>query len=318
MIHLTRNSDPSLGVDFQSLTPPHEMDDHDLLFPDLHDVVKETIRPKSTVPVSNDNSEDAKVICIKLDPGQEAELESYLQGNLPVAPTVTKKSPTSPLLVTHMPKPSQGMYNPPSPTSSVGTESVSSYISSCRDQYYELKANKCMTKSAIAARENRNRKKQYLDNLENSADRLSKENAKLKSANQSLSTAVSSLRTEVQYLKSVLANESTLSTLLKNIPGVPGIQLRSSEIDSELVETDEKDSDVENVQNNCYKQSGSKSATRGAKRKSQSADHDYASQGNQKRGKTSGNPGVCLHVSGGGVSLEFCATCSNKASQSRA
>ncbi|ELT91634.1 hypothetical protein CAPTEDRAFT_162888, partial [Capitella teleta] len=111
--------------------------------------------------------------------------------------------------------------------------------------------------------------------------KLSKENKTLKKDVDSLQSDKQSLREEVSYLKSVLANQSTLSTLLKNIPHADGVRLSSSF---------------------------------GAERRLD--DHDYGKPAKRRRFfEAAPSGGVCLHVrDGSNVSLEFCAHCSKVAS----
>ena len=331
------DSDPRLGEELMSLTPPHEMEDSQLLFPDLLDVIKDS---DPIMPISK-AKDDSKVICIKLNPGQESELEEYLSGKWrtgsgklqtepiskpeTVRPSVSNSlsaTSTTPHSVPGKTLPTgrdldiKGISDdeeeyPPSPTSSV-SESIRSYVSGCQELH---QSNKCMTKSAVAARENRQRKKDYVDSLERSVHTLSRENKTLNTSVTGLSNTVTSLRTEVQYLKSVLANQSTLATLLKNIPGTPGIRLKSSELVFEGHETDQELDDSLQKENVCNESSNKVSTRANLRRKAQSVDHDYATHNAQKKIKS--DPGVCLHVSSGEVSLEFCATCSNRAAQGR-
>jgi len=154
-------------------------------------------------------------------------------------------------------------------------------------------------RNAIAARENRQKKKKYVEGLENDVAILKEENKTLKTRNESMTTMIRKLSDEVKYLRSVLANESTISLLLKSVASTPGISLSSSLLHSSGSEGNEK----ENV-----KEGERQYVTRSKKRRSD----DEATP--SKRSRSSG--GVCLHVNDGKVSLELCAKCERKATQS--
>ncbi len=133
-------------------------------------------------------------------------------------------------------------------------------------------------KNAEAARLNRLKKKQYVEDLEKTCSSLKTENVVLKTRCHEYQQRCSRLQSEVQYLQSVLLNESTLSSLIKNIPQVKEIKLSSSFTRKRPI--------------------GEPEAGTPSKR--------------SKNGGHSG--GVCLHVAKDVVSLEFCSNCSKQAS----
>ena len=135
-------------------------------------------------------------------------------------------------------------------------------------------------KNAIAAKQNREKKKLYMSSLENEAATLKAEMTVLKQQNKDLESCNSRLEKEVSYLRAVLANQSTLSSLLAKIPTTEGVHLTSS-------------------------------FNRG-KRDVRSGDDDLCASLNKKRVKFDEQmaAGVCLHVANDRVSLEFCAECS--------
>ena len=128
-------------------------------------------------------------------------------------------------------------------------------------------------KNADAARQNRIKKKKYLEKLEKDRSNLKTENVVLKTRCREYQTKCQGLQAEVDYLKNVLANDSSLVSLIKNIPCVPNIKLTSSFLSR-------------------------KRSSPGMK-----------TPENSKKSKTE-NCGVCLHVSKDTVSLEFCNKCS--------
>ena len=167
-------------------------------------------------------------------------------------------------------------------------------------------------RNAIAARENRQKKKKYVEGLESDVAKLKEENKTLKTRNESMSKMVIKLSDEVKYLRSVLANESTISLLLKSVAATPGIALTSSLMQSSGSKGEETDRE-----STSGKQGERQYVTRSRKRQSdahQPEDVVDATPSKKSRGTTPG--GVCLHVNNGKVSLELCAKCEKKAMQS--
>jgi len=133
-------------------------------------------------------------------------------------------------------------------------------------------------KNAEAARQNRIKKKKYVEDLEKERSRLKTENVLLKTKCHEFQTKASKLQAEVQYLRSVLANDSALASLINNIPKAPEVKLTSSF----------------------------------RKRSRESNDSDST----KKLKIQSSNGGICLHVTKDVVSLEFCSQCSKQAADS--
>ena len=159
-------------------------------------------------------------------------------------------------------------------------------------------------RNAIAARENRQKKKKYVEGLENDVAKLKEENKTLKTRNESMTTMIRKLSDEVKYLRSVLANESTISLLLKSVASTPGISLSSSLMQSSASEGNEKENE---------KQGEREYVTRSKKRRS---DDIVEETPHGKRTRSSSSGGVCLHVNNGKVSFELCAKCERKAAKS--
>lgn len=151
----------------------------------------------------------------------------------------------------------------------------SSSMEETQEQIYEAMEER-NRKNAIQAKMNREKKKVYIKSLEDNVEQLKKENKTLKVNNEKLQKSYETMEEELEYLRSVLANQSALSSLLKNIPQVKNVQL---------------------------------SSTFSRKRKSIESDHDYPLPK-----KSADLAGVCLHVHQDKVSLEFCAKCSSAAS----
>lgn len=162
-------------------------------------------------------------------------------------------------------------------------------------------------KNAIAARENRQKKKKYVEGLENEVGKLKEENKTLKTRNESMSNMILKLSDEVKYLRSVLANESTISLLLKSVAATPGISLTSSLAQSS----------AGNKKETAMEKKKSQYITRSRKRQSvEEQSSDVVEPSPSKKACRSNPGGVCLHVNSGKVSLELCARCEKKALQS--
>ena len=89
-------------------------------------------------------------------------------------------------------------------------------------------SGKCQSKSALSARAHREKKKQYVIGLEKSVKELSTDNKRLRTDMRDMERTIGDLKTEVEYLRGVLANQSTLSSLLRNIGQTPGVSFQSS------------------------------------------------------------------------------------------
>lgn len=139
-------------------------------------------------------------------------------------------------------------------------------------------------RAAVQAKINREKKKAYIKCLEDSCSELKQENVLLKSQQCKLETESKSLRQEVLYLKNVLANQSTLSKLLKNIGEVEGISLHTS-FASQCAGNDVANPKKRTLSTKCEKASDVSSIS----------------------------SGICLHVDKDNVSLEFCSECARKA-----
>lgn len=185
----------------------------------------------------------------------------------------------------------------------------------------EKKEDKCMSKNAVAARENRQKKKHYMDSLEQTCERLSTENSALKTSVESKDKQLKSMAQENEYLRNVLANQTALSALLNNIHHTAGLKFGTSFMCKE----------GETSQNLSRKRSVHQEDT------CTSSDHNINMVKRQKTNnhissesspqtfegpptpcaspepKTSG--GVCLHVSNNNVSLEFCSACASSAAE---
>ncbi len=178
----------------------------------------------------------------------------------------------------------------PAPPPTTRSKRATKTLVKKEEEVFEEEVLERNQKNAIQAKFNREKKKMYVQGLEESEKTLKQENTQLKQQNLDLVNNKKSLEDEVDYLKSVLANQSTLSSLLKNIGNVQGVSLTTS--------------------------------FEASRKRSLEHDHDYNERPAKKlRGKKSMNPksatvasgGICLHVANENVSLEFCRACAKMA-----
>ncbi|KAK3597229.1 hypothetical protein CHS0354_004981 [Potamilus streckersoni] len=133
-------------------------------------------------------------------------------------------------------------------------------------------------KNAFQAKVNRERKKAYITGLEEEVKSLKTENAALRDRSKKILVEKSALEEEVDYLKSVLANQSALAGLLKNIGNVKNVNLKTSF-------THQK----------------------------RNTEHDHSYENAKRLCAAQQTAGVCLHVDEEDISLEFCKRCARSA-----
>eukprot|EP00112_Aurelia_sp_Birch-Aquarium-sp1_P001295 Seg11358.1 transcript_id=Seg11358.1/GoldUCD/mRNA.D3Y31 product="CREB/ATF bZIP transcription factor" protein_id=Seg11358.1/GoldUCD/D3Y31 len=164
--------------------------------------------------------------------------------------------------------------------------------------------DKCNNRNAIMARLNRQRKKRYVNNLESEVSSLRKENTSLLSENRNLKGEISSCKEELAYLKNVLANQSMLSSVIKAVSCVPGVNISGVVPSNDTNDHDTMDgAEIPKMS--------------GTSEKSKRQRNQNSWQANAKTGLgASSNAGICLHVSQENVSVEFCQHCSKHAKKS--
>jgi hypothetical protein len=155
--------------------------------------------------------------------------------------------------------------------------------------------NKCMTRNAIAARENRERKKAYIEDMEKKLHISEGENRKMRSIITALTKKNEELSDENKYYKGVLANDSKMSQVIKHLAEVSQIEL----IGTQMIATKGNHSVEVTVD----------SKTRKSTRIASKA--ETQTNGYRLKNDTDSS-GICLHVNNNEVSLEFCAKCSIK------
>ncbi|CAK8693870.1 unnamed protein product [Clavelina lepadiformis] len=243
--------DPPLIVDrVQVLTPPYESSKSDC---DENSATGELFAELCDLPLSELN--------------RQSSYESFLS----IPPSANVNSPTA------------GSEH--SVSLSDGGQEKLNYNFHSLSETNITKKNPCMSKNAKTARRNREKKKNYMQELENDVKTLRTDKESLCIKVNKLESTVEDLKQEVDYLRSVLAHESELSQLLNIVAKAPGITLVKPQL-------------------------------KGVKRKLGLShdDHNYPKQGkldttDSLEGNSSVSPGVCLHVSDGKLSFEVCSMC---------
>lgn len=159
---------------------------------------------------------------------------------------------------------------------------------------------------AEKAKEQRERKKKYVQELQDNIEELKRDKAGLQQVTAQLNDKLEAFREEIRYLKGVIANQSELARILRSVTNTPGISLSCG-----ILQDREEGNDGKTNKRKC--DAPNDSGKKGVNLR----------QENSKRRKldktASGemspvDAGVCVHVQSGKVSLEFCAECSIKAS----
>lgn len=209
--------------------------------------------------------------------------------------------------------------------------------------------NKNITnRNALLARENRKRKKEEMEQLQNENAELEAENRKLIKVMKKKDAQLAKLVQEIKYMKSVIANRTTIGSLLKSISqnciAFPNAAI-CHQYDSVSTASDETLScsengkaqdpflsflsaptdnislpefDVETDFSELLKFpepdfNDSPSSMLGIENKS-CIDHNYSYD--KEKETVEDQPGICLHINSGRVSVEFCASCSSNSSMS--
>lgn len=182
------------------------------------------------------------------------------------------------------------------------------------------KRGECPSKSALCAKRNRDKKKKEFALLESQVEVLSKENALMKEQLQLKCKGMEKLQKEVHYLRNVIANQSSLSSILQCIQTIPNLDFQTNNIISDKSEHDLveekkslptlKSSQNENQPTIKYVRVAGK--LKQIKTRSATVIQDSPTPSPEDK-EISG--GVCLHVSDKKASLEFCASCAESASE---
>lgn len=202
---------------------------------------------------------------------------------------------------------------------------------------------KSYSKNALNARANRLKKKRYMEDLEREVLKLRSDNGKLKSILSNQSFVIENLRKEVRYVKNVLANNSDITKLLKAINGSTGMPATTSLnkdltilndfhlkndptnmsspdsnydnmdllSDEEFLKPLESDVLFSNYDIPLIEDGPMLGEDDPFTIKSTLTEHNYTISSNEY----SDDGGICLHVSNGKVSLEFCSKCQENSTE---
>ncbi|CAH3169946.1 unnamed protein product [Porites evermanni] len=153
---------------------------------------------------------------------------------------------------------------------------------------------------AEKAKEQRQRKKKFVQELQDTIEELKQEKAGLQQVNTQLNDKIGSLQEEINYLKGVIANQSELAKILRTVANIPGISINCSVL--------------KNDQGEMGKNNKQKCVPAGKKGVNLSDENTKKRRMDiEVNGELENNAGVCVHVQSGKVSLEFCPECSKKA-----
>ena len=153
---------------------------------------------------------------------------------------------------------------------------------------------------AEKAKEQRQRKKKFVQELQDTIEELKQEKAGLQQVNTQLNDKIGSLQEEISYLKGVIANQSELAKILRSVANIPGISINCSVLKNDQGEMGK------NNKRKCVPagKKGVNLSDENAKKRRMDI---------EVNGELESNAGVCVHVQSGKVSLEFCPECSKKA-----
>lgn len=145
---------------------------------------------------------------------------------------------------------------------------------------------KCMSRNAIAARENREKKKREMVTLNSRVNDMEIELCRYRKLYNESQETVNKLQERNNYLESIIQNIPQIINLVDHMTSIPSMKLNNVNLHSETTMEDghsTKKAKLRNKTNDC---------------------------------NNNLNPGVCFHVkSGYEMSLQFCHACSGKNSK---
>lgn len=198
---------------------------------------------------------------------------------------------------------------------------------------------KITNRNALLARENRKRKKEMMETMQQELNDIHEENRRLRKSLKVRNMKISSLENERNYLKSVLANKTEIMSILKSLPKQPNSsslnfvktevkEEKSSRAGSYTSSLEDNDygsvltddpyllqdntnsffTDYKSIGEDCWDSPFSDALITDFPQMSPKSEHNYCSINEE-----SPTAGVCLHINGGQLSLEFCHRCHKNA-----
>lgn len=209
-----------------------------------------------------------------------------------------------------------------------------------------VRKNTCNSKNAINARENRLKKKMYIQNLEKNVEKYRTKNKQLTLLLENQSNLLADMKKEVQYFKSIVANNKDITRLLKCInqnTGLPvttslnkklsiekshpwedeqlsfnllenGEFLNDHELNLPLIDSPFQFEEPTNLPTDIFEMSNDATTLFNQDINILNDEHNYNATSPESSVSDDLGVGVCLHISNHKLSLEFCSTCSENAS----
>lgn len=148
---------------------------------------------------------------------------------------------------------------------------------------------KCMTRNAIAARENREKKKEYVKGLEKDLSVVKKELVVMSANMCSLTKRYKDLESENEYFKNIVANLPQIESLVHHMKSAPNVELLGTSLCST---------------NDCLANTSKMSLH-------SNFDSNSVRKSNRIAAKIESS-GICIHIKNTNqMSLEFCNKCSD-------
>ncbi|XP_052272382.1 uncharacterized protein LOC127872906 isoform X2 [Dreissena polymorpha] len=116
-----------------------------------------------------------------------------------------------------------------------------SYSDLSDNENKSTRTDRCMSKNAITARINRQKQKERYESLQTELAESIEENTNLKKELLAKNSTINNLSREVQYLRSVLANQSCIANIIKQMPSVPGMYFLVNNDMSNKVDVNDND-----------------------------------------------------------------------------
>lgn len=198
-------------------------------------------------------------------------------------------------------------------------------------------------RNALLARENRQRKKQEMEILQNKNAKLQEENRKLHKIVKYKDTKVTKMAYEIQYLRAILNNSPAIASVLKTInlsPPKEDVQQKlpvefspSGSSDTASAITDDLCKFIENWKPDSFSNELNfqtldiPNEYDGLKENPFNSFEDYSYETPPRSTPSfddhtymqtefkEATPGVCVHINSGKVSLEFCSSCHMNATE---
>lgn len=167
--------------------------------------------------------------------------------------------------------------------------------------------NSSNSRGAQYARQYRQKNREHIEQLEGENDQLRKENDQLRDLYGQARTQNERLSKEVNYLRQVLQNQSAIASILNSVTSnTPGLKFQFPITNATAASGGQETEQKRTIETRAS-----------SKRKID--DHQQSATTKKAKGNdgvavaNETGPGICLHVNGDMVSVEFCARCNREA-----